>query len=67
LQGGEFFKPETFEMEPSAEEVYAMLPHFWHALPVDKKKVMVAVAVQHMITSVVLLVSGKSTWTASSP
>jgi hypothetical protein len=47
LQGGELFKPETFETEPSAEEVYAMLPYFWHAMPPYENKVVVAVAEHH--------------------
>jgi hypothetical protein len=42
LQGGESFKPETFETEPSAEEVYAMLPHFWNEIPPYEKKTVVA-------------------------
>jgi hypothetical protein len=47
LQGCESFKPETFEMEPSAEEVSALLPHFWHAMPPDEKNTVVAVVEQH--------------------
>jgi hypothetical protein len=40
-------KPETFETELSAEEMYAILPHFWHPMPPDKKKAVAAVAEKH--------------------
>jgi hypothetical protein len=48
LQGGESFKPETIETKPSTEEVYAKLPHFWHAIYPDGKTMVVAVCNLHV-------------------
>jgi hypothetical protein len=47
LQAGESFKTETFEVDPSASNIYNMLPSFWNSMTPEEKKVVVEVAAQH--------------------
>jgi hypothetical protein len=40
LQTGKSFKEEAFDTEPSTEDIYEMLPSFWHTMvPTEKKAI----------------------------
>jgi hypothetical protein len=47
IQAGDALKTETFEVDPSASNIYDMLPSFWHSMTPDEKKAVVEVAAQH--------------------
>jgi hypothetical protein len=47
LQVGESFMEESFDVEPSAKHIYAMLPPLWYAMPPEKKKLIAALVDRH--------------------
>jgi hypothetical protein len=47
LQAGESFVPESFDTNPKAEEIYAMLPSWWHDMPPNEKQAVAAIAEAH--------------------